>query len=121
MLIPMNGCVRLSVFPNRNRQRLMAEYQKDEKLTDILKKYKVNYCWGDKRYGIGVWGSYNSRLVTRFLITGSKLEQIFHYSNSSIVSLMSGKKSADGEFFCDNQYRKDALAADGDNRFLEKF
>ena len=121
MLTPMNGCIRLSVFPNRNRERLMEAYKNGENLSEALNRYTSNYCWADKNYRIGVWGSYNSRLIVQFLIAGSGLKRTFHYSNSSIVSVMSDKKNFDGEFSGENQYRKEALSADWKKIFREQF
>lgn len=121
MVTPMNGCIRLSVFPNRNRKRIVESYAKEENLTKALERYAVNYGWGDKGIRMGVWGSYNSRLIIQFLINGSKQKRTFHYSNSSIISEMSDEKIWDDKAVIRNQYRKEALAADWEKSFRKQF
>lgn len=121
MLTPMNGCIQLSVFPNRNRTRLMEAYAEKGNVTKALSKYAVNYRFGDKIFRMGVWGSYNSRMVTQFLINGSRQKRIFHYSNSSVVSEMSDEKNWNNNILIDNQYRKEALAADWKKSFRKQF
>lgn len=121
MVIPMNGCIRLSVFPNRNRQRMMESYRKKENLTEALRRYAVNYRWPGKEIRMGVWGSYNSRLITQFLINGSRVKRTFHYSNSSVISEMSDENIWNNETAIENQYRKEALMADWKKSFRKQF
>lgn len=120
-VIPMNGCLRLSVFPNRNRSKVMESYAGTSSISEVLGSNLTNYCWGERKYNIGVWGSYNSRLVVQFLINGSGNKRIFHFSNSSVVSVMSEEKLRDSEFEMTNQYRKDALTADWGKHFRKQF
>lgn len=117
----MNGCLRLSVFPNRNRSKVMESYAGESSISKILSGNVTNYRWGGQKYNIGVWGSYNSRLVVQFLISGSGNKRIFHFSNSSVVSVMSKEKLSDCEFEMANQYRKDALTADWGKHFRKQF
>lgn len=121
MLTPMNGCIQLSVFPNRNRQRFMESYAKKENITKALDRNAVNYRWKDKAFQMGVWGSYNSRMAAQFLIHGSRSKRTFHYSNSSIISAMSNEKMWDKETVSINQYRKEALMADWTKSFRKQF
>lgn len=120
-VIPMNGCLRLSVFPNRNRSEVMRSYAEKSSISEVLGSNLTNYRWGGQKYNIGVWGSYNSRLVVQFLISGSGNKRIFHFSNSSVVSVMSEEKHRDSEFEMANQYRKDALIADWGKHFRKQF
>lgn len=120
-VIPANGCVQLSVFPNRNRTNLYSIYSQGGNIAEALEKYAVNYEWNQKQYKLGVWGSYNIRLVSQFLINNSKQKRVFHYSNSSVISIMSEKKSFDDEIKMENRYRKEALLADWNKSFRYEF
>lgn len=120
-LTPMNGCVRLSVFPNRNRKEIAEVYGKGDRITEVLDKCAKNYFWGEQKYSMGVWGSYNTRLVTQFLIVGSRQRRVFHYSNSSVVSLMSDEMTSVDEVVIENEYRKEALTADWKKDFRKQF
>lgn len=120
-VIPANGCVQLSVFPNRNRTKIYDIYSESGNITDALRKYAVNYVWKEKQYRLGVWGSYNGRLVSQFLISSSAQRRVFHYSNSSVISVMSDKKSFDDKIKMENQYRKEALFADWNKNFQFQF
>lgn len=121
IVLPMNGCINSSVFPHRNRQKMMEAYIRKENLSEALNKYLVSYSWGEKEYGLGVWGSYNTRLITQFLIARSRQRRTFHYSNSSVISVMSDEKVVDKEIVIKNQYRKDALTADWTKSFRKQF
>lgn len=121
MLTPMNGCIRLSVFPNKNRQAMMEAYAGKENLSEALRRYAINYDWGEHKFALGVWGSYNSRLVSQFLITGSQQRRTFHYSNSSVISVMSDETELPDEPVMENPYRKEALTADWEKRFRKQF
>ena len=99
----------------------MESYAEESSISKILSGNVTNYRWGERKYNIGVWGSYNSRLVVQFLISGSGNKRIFHFSNSSVVSVMSEEKCRDSEFEMTNQYRKDALTADWGKHFRKQF
>lgn len=120
-ITPANGCLYLSVFPNRNRSTIMNMYSKRYNLDSALRQYATNYNWGQRKCSFGVWGSYNLRLVSQFLINGSCQRRAFHYSNSSIVSVMSEIKKMDIEVKLENPYRRDALLADWNKRFRHNF
>lgn len=121
MLLPRNGGITLSVFPNRNRQAIMEVYAKKEKLSEALRRYAINYDWGEQKFTLGVWGSYNSRLVTQFLIAGSRQRRTLHYSNSSVISVMSDEMSLPDKSVMENPYRKEALTADWRKEFRKQF
>lgn len=120
-VVPANGCVQLSVFPNRNRTKVYDIYNESGNVTDALGKYAINYAWKQKQYRLGVWGSYNSRLVSQFLINNSAQKRVFHYSNSSVISVMSDRKIFDDGIKMENQYRKEALLADWNKSFRYQF
>lgn len=119
-VIPANGCVKLSVFPNRNRKKIMEAYGKKE-ISPLMFKYAPNYGGRSLPYGIGVWGSYNARLVIQFLMSGTGIRRTFHYSNSSITSVMSPSKELEQVVTMENQYRKAALLADWNKSFKTDF
>jgi len=120
-VIPANGCVRVSVFPKRNRERFFKNYALKKPIFLNLKKYIPNYEWFDNRYSIGVWGSYNTRLIALFLISDSACRRTFHYSNSSIVSQMSTPCKVQCELQMGNEYRKAALIADYEKALYKNF
>lgn len=115
-VIPANGCVQMSVFPNRNRQRIMEAYGIKE-ISPLMFKYAPNYGGKKLPFGVGVWGSYNARLVVQFLMSGTGLHRTFHYSNASVASLMSPAKELHCMVTMENQYRKEALLADWNKSF----
>lgn len=120
-VIPANGCLQLSVFPNRNRMKLMELYAAGQPIEQALRQYAVNYEWGQSKYRFGVWGSYNLRLVSQFLINGSAQRRAFHFSNSSIVSIMAKPKEVTGDIAIENPYRREALLADWSKQFRIQF
>lgn len=115
-VVPANGCVKMSVFPNRNRQRIMEAYGAKE-ISPLMFKYAPNYGGKKLPFGVGVWGSYNARLVVQFLMSGTGLHRTFHYSNASVASLMSPAKELNRTVTMENQYRKEALFADWEKSF----
>ena len=69
----------------------------------------------------GLFGGYNTRTAILDLCAGTKSQLVFHYSNSSLISLMAEPVRYDNRFSLPrNTFRAEALLADMNKGFLER-
>lgn len=115
-VIPRNACITSSAFPHRRTREFYEGFDRNEDITVLVNKYENNYNWDGKQPKFALWGSYNVRLIARFLQNMSD-DVIFHMSNSSVVSAMEERIINIPNINLENTYRKSAIINDFEGGF----
>lgn len=119
-LVKNNSSLITSSYPHKNRSRFFREFIDSNDFYNAYRNNIDNFNVS-KDLKFSIWGGFCSRAIIRMLMGDGNSYIQYHYSNSSLISLMSkALVISEEDIKITNQYRKIAVLNDFNKLFVKE-